>query len=251
MLSPKPDSNVAAGSGTMLAELTATAHTGVHRYTFYSSSPSQSASMLVSVSSPIGDQIVHGVSTTIGGIAVQDNRTISGWEISNNWASGKPTYFVATFSRPFNPNPTISSDGKTIYPTFAPQTNSTNEVIVKVGISASNTADASANLEREVGNHTFEDISAFADQLWSRALSRVTISGASQDQRTAFYTALYHTLLAPTLYNNADGSYVGTDAQNLSTPTRMTTSHSDPGFEPIQRSHSVIQRRIPRRILSI
>jgi len=231
IISPKPDSNGAAGTDTMLAELTATAHVGVHRYTFYSSSPSQSASMLVSVASPIGDKTVNGVSTTIGGIAVQDNRTISGWEISNNWASGKPTYFVATFSRPFNPNPTTSSDGKTIYLTFAPQTSSANEVIVKVGISASSTADASANLEREVGDHSFEDISGFAEQLWSRALSRVIIAGASQEQRTAFYTALYHTLLAPTVYNNADGSYVGTDAQNLSTPTRMTTSHPDPGFE--------------------
>jgi putative alpha-1,2-mannosidase len=83
----------------------------------------------------------------------------------------------------------------------------------------------------EVGNHNFDDISESAEDLWSQALSRITISGATPDQTTAFYTALYHTLLAPTLYNNADGSYVGMDSKNVSTPTRMTTSHPNPGFQ--------------------
>jgi predicted alpha-1,2-mannosidase len=230
LLSSKPDSSGATSSDTILTELTATAHAGVHRYTFYPSDPSHNASILVSVANPIGDKTVNGVSTTIGGIAVQDSHTISGWEISDNWASGKPTYFIATFSRPFNPNPMVSSDGKTIYLTFSSQTDETNNVIVKVGISASSIADASTNLEKEVGGRSFGDISEIAGQLWSQALSRISISGASQEQRTAFYTALYHTLLAPTLYNNADGSYVGTDSQNLSTPTRTTTSHPDPGF---------------------
>jgi predicted alpha-1,2-mannosidase len=230
LLSPMPSSGGATGTETILAELTATAHAGVHRYTFHPSSPSQTANIVVSVASPIGDQVVNGVSTTIGGFTVQDSQTITGWEISNNWAQGKPTYFSATFSRPFNPNPTVSSDGKTIYLSFATQKGLTNQVIAKVGISASSVADAQANLMAEVGNHNFDDIAGSAADLWSQALSRVTISGATPDQRTAFYTALYHTLLAPTLYNNADGSYVGMDSKNVSTPTRMTTSHPNPGF---------------------
>jgi predicted alpha-1,2-mannosidase len=230
LLSPMPSSGGATGTETILAELTATAHAGVHRYTFHPSSPSQTANTVVSVASPIGDQVVNGVSTTIGGFTVQDSQTITGWEISNNWAQEKPTYFSATFSQPFNPNPTVSSDGKTIYLSFATQKGSTNQVIAKVGISASSVADAQANLMAEVGNHNFDDIAGSAADLWSQALSRVTISGATPDQRTAFYTALYHTLLAPTLYNNADGSYVGMDSKNVSTPTRMTTSHPNPGF---------------------
>jgi predicted alpha-1,2-mannosidase len=230
LLSPMPSSGGATGTETILAELTATAHAGVHRYTFHPSSPSQTANIVVSVASPIGDQVVNGVSTTIGGFTVQDSQTITGWEISNNWAQEKPTYFSATFSQPFNPNPTVSSDGKTIYLSFATQKGSTNQVIAKVGISASSVADAQANLMAEVGNHNFDDIAGSAADLWSQALSRVTISGATPDQRTAFYTALYHTLLAPTLYNNADGSYVGMDSKNVSTPTRMTTSHPNPGF---------------------
>jgi predicted alpha-1,2-mannosidase len=231
LLSPKPDANGSAGTETILAELTATAHAGVHRYTFYPSSPNQTANMLVSVASPIGDQVVNGVSTTVGGFTVQDTQTLTGWEISNNWAQGKPTYFFATFSRPFNPNPTVSSDGKTIYLSFGTQKGSANQVIVEAGISASSIADAKANLAAEVGHQNFDGISASAEQLWSEALSRIMISGATPEQRTAFYSALYHTLLAPTLYNNADGSYVGMDSKNVSTPTRMTTSHPNPGFQ--------------------
>jgi predicted alpha-1,2-mannosidase len=231
LLSPKPNSSGGTGTETILAELTATAHAGIHRYTFHPSSPSQTANIVVSVASPIGDQVVNGASTTIGGFTVQDSQTITGWEISNNWAQGKPTYFFATFSRPFNPNPTVSSDGKTIYLSFATQKGSANQVIVKVGISASSATDAKANLVAEVGNHNFDDIAEAAEDLWSQALARITISGATPDQTTAFYTALYHTLLAPTLYNNADGSYVGMDSKNVSTPARMTTSHPNPGFQ--------------------
>ena len=231
LLSPIPNPSGGTGTETILTELTATAHAGVHRYTFHPSAPNQTANILVSVASPIGDQVVNGVSTTIGGFTVINNQTLTGWEISNNWAQGKPTYFYATFSEKFNPNPTVSSDGKTIYLSFATQKGSSNQVTVNVGISASSVADAQANLSAEVGNRSFDNIVSSARQLWSQALSRIAISGATQEQRTAFYSALYHTLLAPTLYNNADGSYVGTDSKNVSTPSRMTTSHPNPGFQ--------------------
>src|SRR6202008_2884261 len=136
--------------------------------------PNQTANILVSVASPIGDQVVNGVSTTIGGFTVINNQTLTGWEISNNWAQGKPTYFYATFSEKFNPNPTVSSDGKTIYLSFPTQKGSANQVPVNVGISASGVTDSKANLAAEVGNHSFDDIASSPRQLWSRALSRIT-----------------------------------------------------------------------------
>ncbi|MGM3031577.1 hypothetical protein, partial [Bacillus cereus group sp. BC34] len=86
-------------------------------------------SMIVSIDNPIGG------STASGKIQVIDAQTIAGWEITNNWANNKPTYFVARFSKPFDTkHVAFSADGFKAYLTFADGHDSGGAVTVKVGI---------------------------------------------------------------------------------------------------------------------
>lgn len=212
---------------TILAEMTATSHAGVHRYTYSPSATTQKCSMIVSIANPIGGSLQSGK------IQIVDNQTISGWQITNNWAVNKPTYFTAHFSQPFDPNVQYSADGSTAYLTFVTAAGASNAVVtVNVGISPSSMADATANLASEVGKQTFDQVKDAAQHTWATALNRIQVKGGTADQRTMFYTSLYHAMLGPTLYNNADGSYVGTDSTNNSNTNPPTTSrHANPGFD--------------------
>ncbi|MBN3738467.1 MULTISPECIES: GH92 family glycosyl hydrolase [Burkholderia] len=211
---------------TILAEMTATTHAGVHRYTYFPGAATQKRSMIVSIDNPIGG------STASGRIQIVDARTIVGWQFTNNWANHKPTYFVARFSKPFDTkNVAFSTDGFKAYLTFADGSDG-GAVTVKVGISPSSVADAQANLAAEVGTQSFDQVRGAAERVWHAALDRIRIKGGTADQRTMFYTSLYRTMLAPTVYNNADGSYVGMDSTNDGTTSPPTTSkHANPGFD--------------------
>lgn len=87
------------------------------------------------------------------------------------------------------------------------------EVILKVGISFVDLHGAENNFRVEVGDKNFEAIREEARILWNNKLSRIKVSGGTEDQKTVFYTALYHTMIDPRIYTDVDGRYVGGDKQ--------------------------------------
>ena len=84
-------------------------------------------------------------------------------------------------------------------------------VIVKSGISFVSIEGAKANLEHDIPNWDFEAVMTKNRQLWSAALANVCVDGASEDDKTKFYTALYHTMIDPRSCSDVNGSYVGAD----------------------------------------
>lgn len=83
-------------------------------------------------------------------------------------------------------------------------------LVVKVAISPVSEAGAIANLDAEVADFDFDRVRAQAKQEWTQALSVLDIDAPEHARRSA-YTALYHTLLGPTLFMDADGQYRGSD----------------------------------------
>lgn len=83
----------------------------------------------------------------------------------------------------------------------------------KVGISFVDLAGAEKNYQVEMAGKDFDTVRAEARQAWNAELSRVRVSGGSEDERTIFYTALYHTMIDPRVYTDVDGRYVGGDLQ--------------------------------------
>lgn len=85
------------------------------------------------------------------------------------------------------------------------------EVFLKVGISFVDMEGAETNFRTEIADKTFDEIKDQARKQWDRELSRICISGGTEDEKTIFYTALYHTMIDPRIYTDADGRYVGGD----------------------------------------
>ena len=199
-------------------ELTATRRAGFHRYTFPSSKHAR-------IILDLGHQLGNNTSTEFSELSILNNNTIEG--IKSN-SAGK-LYFVAEFSKPFLYYGTFDNDYKTpesggsIWPykngenginigAFVSFHTSENEqILVKVGISYTSVEGARNNLRTEIPHWDFDKIHLDARQIWNNELSRIRIDGATEDQKVIFYTALYRSLLAQYISQDADGKYLGAD----------------------------------------
>lgn len=86
-----------------------------------------------------------------------------------------------------------------------------DEIELKVGISFVDMEGAANNFNQEIASKSFEQVRQEANALWNKELSRIRISGGTEDEKTVFYTALYHTMIDPRIYTDVDGRYVGGD----------------------------------------
>ncbi|HEX4004967.1 MAG TPA: GH92 family glycosyl hydrolase [Acidobacteriaceae bacterium] len=84
-------------------------------------------------------------------------------------------------------------------------------VTMKVALSFVSAKSAKFNLDQEFLGRGFDAIRANAQQTWSELLSRFDVQGGTQEQRTIFYTGIYHTLLSPNLFSDQNGQYTGFD----------------------------------------
>jgi predicted alpha-1,2-mannosidase len=198
------------------AELTATDRVGVHRYTF---PETDTATVALDASYNLGDSGLDDAN-----VEIRDNQTIVGSQtVPDPFCSGAESftiYFAAAFSQSFDEAGTWSGssvdDGSTsasgqdvgAYATYA--TEAGDELIMKVGISYVSVENALANIEAEVPNWNFEGVRTDASETWNERLSRIQVDGDAED-KVKFYTSLYHTMLGPTIFEDANGEYVGMD----------------------------------------
>lgn len=216
------------------AELTSTARTGTGEFGFPADKP---ASMLLRTSnsesgSSAADVHVDAATRTVTGSVSAGN--FCGPQSANNRHDLYTLYFTAHFDQPFakvgtwtddtlKPGSTSASGGtgynssgnatagkgSGAYVTFA---QGTKNVQAKVAISYVSAANAEANLRAEnPPGKSFAAVHAQAVAAWNTALRKVQVSGGSSDQTSTFYTALYHSMLEPTLTNDANGQYLGGD----------------------------------------
>ncbi len=201
------------------AELTVTKRVGMHKYTFPASDVSH---ILLDLGHIIGAQPAEK-----SHLEFHNNNTIQGYKI----AQEAIVYFVAEFSKPFDAYGTWDGNYKTpessasVFPyksaesgnnigAFVRYKTSQNEVIyVKVGLSYTSVEGARNNLKTEIPGWDFETVRREAKDKWNRELTRLTVSGDSEDRKQIFYTALYHSLLAQVISNDVDGKYFGMDGK--------------------------------------
>src|SRR5437763_8262218 len=223
------DESAAPGSyrvsaGGIGVQLAATARTGVGRFTFPAT---DAAHLLVKVASSQNG----GANATF---AVVGDREITGSVTSGRFC-GQPNaytvYFAAVFDRPFTASGTwggasVATRGPAVRgPASRPALAATQPVAggfvtfdtrrdaavnVHVGLSYVDTTGAERNLRAE--SASLDDATRAARRTWNRFLGKVRVDGGTADQRTTFYTALYHTMLGPNLFSDADGRYAGFDA---------------------------------------
>jgi predicted alpha-1,2-mannosidase len=199
----------------ILAELTATAHAGMHRYTFPSSS--QGHILL---------DLVHGLGSRSieSSLNIEGKTLVTGYRRSAGWANGKAIFFAIECSQPFK-GFHLELDGKPLPPDQAEakgrevrgcldyETAAGEQIVLRVGLSPTSVEAAEQNLRTEITNWDFDSVYAAARAAWNENLSRILIETPNPNIRQTFYSALYHTMTAPTFYNNADGSHPGPDGR--------------------------------------
>jgi predicted alpha-1,2-mannosidase len=186
---------------SVTAELTATAHTGFARFSFPSSGQ------------PILQIDTQGDASSAKGGALQfpSDEAVSG-ETTGQGGGGRgityKLYFYAQFDQPIRRRQVWKKDfGADLF--FDPA--SDNVVRMKVGISFVSTEGAKANLEAENPGWDFDAVRQKAASAWNERLSQIRVEGGSLDQRTVFYTSLYHACVHPNIFSDADGRYLGFD----------------------------------------
>ena len=203
----------------ILAELTASARVGIHRYTF---SKDEVPHILIDVSSGLGHARSADGAVNIYPEKHEVTGTIKTFDSFSGRYGGLKAYFLARFSEPFTGHDLWS--GEKI---FKNQTNITGDKVgadlsfnkagkdqvveLRLGISYVSIENARANLDAEAGVVTFDTIVSHTKQLWEDKLATIKIEGATDDQKHIFYTALYHSLQMPTIFNDVNGDYLGFD----------------------------------------
>jgi len=192
------------------AELTTTARVGFHSYTFPESAK---ANIIL--------DLVHRDEVIASSIRINSNTEIEGMRRSKAWADDQQVYFVMRFSKPFSESGIAINDivrsgikkaeGKKLKAFFRFTTTAGEKILVKVGISSVSADGARKNLETELPGWDFEKTRKDSHDLWNKSLSRIEVNGGTNDEKTVFYTALYHTMINPMLAADVDGNYRGRD----------------------------------------
>jgi predicted alpha-1,2-mannosidase len=196
-------------------ELTTTERAGFHKYRF---PKSDSAHIIIDLTESVVTETILDLE-----INIENDSTISGKRQSQGWAANQHIYFVAQFSKPFQ-SFGITKSGELIPKLKAATaldlkawvdftTEENEEILVKVGISAVSIEGARKNLEAEISHWNFEKTKQEAKEKWEKELSKIQVEGQNETDKYIFYTALYHSLLAPNIYSDVDGSYRGHDHQ--------------------------------------
>ena len=193
------------------AELTSTKRAAIHRYTF---PKAEDAGFILDLDYSIQRQKNEQME-----LEVISDTEIRGRKKTVYWAFDQYINFYAKFSKPFTYTLVTDSmaldEGGPLLPTAKAllqfQTEPNEEVLVKVGVSAVDMDGARKNVEAEISGWDFDGVRRAARQQWNTYLSKIDIDTKDNDQRTMFYTALYHTGMQPNLFTDADGRYFGMD----------------------------------------
>ncbi|MFO8002346.1 MAG: GH92 family glycosyl hydrolase, partial [Marinilabilia sp.] len=203
------------------AEMTATERVALHRYTFPESEEARIAinlQMGIGWDSPVETKLEKVNDTTFVGL-----------RHSTGWAEDQRLFFAIVTSRSFDDVAIKSGDdisetsaeGRAVVGVLTGSTKADEQVQLKVGISPVSHENALQNIEKELPHWDFAQVREEARKKWNRELSKIRVSHSDESVKRTFYTSMYHSFIAPVLFNDHDGSYRGTDKE----------VYDNPGFE--------------------
>ncbi len=211
---------VLMSSSGIQAELTATPRVGVHRYQFDSAS---NAKLIFN----LGYAQNYDEATKTSFTKISDTKLV-GYRESTGWAKRQKVYFVAEFSHPFTHQ---YYENKTEQPGDVHQGVLSEAVldfgvlsdalVIKVGISYASIDGAQANIVQEVPSFDFDQVKKDTQDVWREQLNIIQVESTDTTKKTKFYTAFYHSMIAPHLYSDALGQYIGADGKRYTAPEKL------------------------------
>jgi predicted alpha-1,2-mannosidase len=220
-------------------ELTATLRTGWHRYTFHRT---DNAHVLIDLTHR--DEVIDSY------IRVLDSRRIEGLRRSKSWAKDQIVYFAAEFDHDFDATLFVDDSqasearGKNVKAVLRFNLKKGARVHAKVALSSVDEAGAWANLKAEAPSWDFDATRKSARRTWNDQLHKIEVEGGTDEQRTIFYTALYHTMLQPNTFEDVDGRFRGMDGQVHDSPgyTRYSVFSLWDTFRAAHPLYTIIER---------
>ena len=192
-------------------ELTATERVALHRYTYPAG---QTPRLLINLQEGNGDTAYETSLTKV------DDYTIEGYRFSSGWSRHK-VYFCLRSEQPIasialfegdtpaaDNSETITGRGVKGVVTFA---DDPTQVALRVAISSVSCQNARLNMDAETDGFQFAKVERQATDKWNRRLSQIKVEGGDPRTEKIFYTALYHAMIAPTIYCDVNGQYRGID----------------------------------------
>ena len=220
----------------ILAELTASDRVGYHRYTF---PEADDVRIVLDLTHNIYNHDNKNVWTFV---RVESDSLVTGYRQTKGWARTRVVYFAMKFSVPFRGYGHRKYDeviyngfyrrfeetrdfpemaGREIRAWFDFETAEGEQVEIKFALSPVSTAGALKNLEAEIPHWDFNRVRREAREKWNAELSKIIVEMMTPEEMTTFYTALYHTMLGPVIYEDVDGQYTGLD-RNVHTSDGFT-----------------------------
>ncbi len=195
-------------------ELTATPRVGFHKYTF----PAVAKPRVVI-------DLENGTcwDRPVEGFVIQESDSIvSGYRYSAGWANDQKIYFTAEFSKPISnfkvfekqeKRPGKALRGKQVYADLTFDLEYGESLLVKVALSPVSIENAKENLKAELPGWDFSIASAEANIAWDKELKKIQIETQDDRLKRIFYTAMYHTMVAPSVFCDVNGDYRGADGE--------------------------------------
>lgn len=195
------------------AELTTTERVGFHKYSFGENKNPQ-----VLLDLGYAQNFDKAIDCKI---TVIDEYTIEGYRKSQGWATFQPIYFVAKFSEPFSCqlfSDREKADGKEVTAekceaVFGFNLSGKDNVLLKVALSSGSIDGARKNMEKEIAHWNFDKVREEASNKWQKELEKVEVVTKDEDAKTIFYTALYHSYLAPYLFTDENDEFYGANGK--------------------------------------
>ncbi len=181
--------------------LTVSERAGMHHYVF----PDNQEKKHILVDLDHRDKLI------LADFDIKDNHSMDGFRVSNAWASEQHFYFSMEFNADFESYEIIQENGtnKVLF-TFP---SNLLQVMLKVGMSATDIQGAKNNLNAEIPTWDFNEIQQQTAQKWENELSKIKVESSDKNKLINFYSALYHTFLSPNIFSDVDGRYRGRDNQ--------------------------------------
>ncbi|MEO7310764.1 MAG: GH92 family glycosyl hydrolase [Chitinophagaceae bacterium] len=206
------------------AELTASPRCGMHKYTF----PASNDAM---IRFDLGFAINWDSPTDCHFTQIDDS-TFTGWRKSTGWAKEQWVYFAVKLSKAIQKltlfadgkmMPGGDAQGKKVIACLGFPTKANERVTMKVGISFAS-VDGARQALNEISGWNFDLVKTQAEIIWERELGKVQIHSRSRQTMQTFYTALYHTYLAPVIFSDANGEYKNAKSQVEKSKTGLVLS---------------------------
>lgn len=215
------------------ARLTSTERVGFHEYTF---SKGDSCHLIL--------DLFHRDELILADLEYISKTEIAGQRNSRSWAQNQKVIFYLQFSQPYTDYEHNDLGGVIAF-NFKELSN--QKLKVKVALSAVSVEGAKKNMEAELNHWDFEKAKKQAEQTWDKALSKIELVDADENQKGLFYTSLYHAMLAPNIYSDVDGKYRGMDDEVHSSDHAIYTVFSL--WDTFRASHPLFTIIEPKRNL--